>query len=258
MILVIGDLISDYTRICRATRLCPEAPVPVLVQDEEYTTRGGAGLVVEQMREFLGDRVQSYFGSFSVKERIFADSHLVARIDSDRKEVTEWTKDLLKNIGRDILNSSAVVISDYDKGALTELGASYIVGYAIQKNIPVFVDSKKNWKWYEGAFAMFPNEQEGYGTAFPCRYIIRKMGAKGCMIDGEMIPGDSSRKVVDVTGAGDIFLASFVSRYIAQVEDAGVIAPIEGILRDCAKFANHVAGLSVEYVGTHVVKGIRY
>ena len=81
-LLVVGDWISDRYIFGTAVRLCPEAPVPVVIPQIERTSPGGVGLVVEQLRE-LGAEVHRWFGSNSFKQRIFVGSHLVCRLDRD-------------------------------------------------------------------------------------------------------------------------------------------------------------------------------
>lgn len=86
-----------------------------------------------------------------------------------------------------------------------------------------------------------------------CSYTIQKLGPRGCAINESLVPQTLAHRVVDVTGAGDIFLAAFVAKYLNWKDDG---SPWHGQLHLAAKFANLVAGHSVEFVGTHVVKGI--
>ena len=48
-ILVIGDLMIDHYIVGSATRLSPEAPVPIVNVKTESTTLGGAGNVVQNL-----------------------------------------------------------------------------------------------------------------------------------------------------------------------------------------------------------------
>lgn len=246
MIIAVGDFIYDLYRWTTATRICPEAPVPVLVKTEEdLGTPGGVGLVAAQLEEFIGeDNVLDLFGSYSRKERIFADGHLVVRIDKDResfcpprvveKQLINWFKAQKKNI-------QALIISDYGKGTFIQPMAERIVRAAKILEIPIFVDAKHNWSWYKGADFAFPNQHE---TVPPktFKHVIQKLGEKGCKVDGFAVP-TQSHAVRDCTGAGDIFLAAFVFKWLEHPDN----------LIKCASFANQVAGKSVEFLGTHVV-----
>lgn len=246
-VLVLGDQITDIYRHFTATRICPEAPVQVLTKTkEEYSTSGGAGLVVAQLVELFNDpsAVTFWSGSHSEKERIFADGQLLLRIDEDaiNPVVPAWIFDV------DFKGYDAIVISDYDKGAFIEPTARYIILKTKELGIPVFVDAKKNWSWYRGAFAMFPNDRESSaGVNKYAKHIIHKLGPEGCKVDGVHIP-TNPRAVRDCTGAGDCFLAAFVWKYLQDLkfqDDWG--------LQECARFANKVAGVSVEKVGTYIV-----
>lgn len=231
-ILVIGDYISDVYTFGTATRLCPEAPVPVIVPQSTRTSAGGAGLVHEQLKS-LGASVDYFYFSRSTKRRYFAGSHLVCRIDEDSHDVScpssveGWFDD-----------ADAFVISDYGKGAMTRELARQIV----ETGKKVFVDAKHHWEWYQGhnVFA-FPNELEAPQVENMFIQVIKKLGAKGCEWDYLKIPATVS-EVADTTGAGDIFMASFVYAWSLQL-------PAE----DCLRFANELAGESCRHIGTHVV-----
>jgi pfkB family carbohydrate kinase len=109
------------------------------------------------------------------------------------------------------------------------------------------VDAKHHWDWYEGWRTLaFPNEHEAPAEA-QFAHVIWKLGAKGCrMWDAKNgydlgIPATVT-EVVDVTGAGDIFMAGFVWAWTLQL-------PVE----DCLRLANALAGESCRHIGTYVV-----
>lgn len=254
-VLVLGDQITDTYRHFTATRICPEGPVPVLTKTQEkYATSGGAGLVVAQLTELFGDNHVVTFipGSHSEKERIFADDRLMLRIDSD----SEYQIVPAYIFDHKLDGYDAIIVSDYDKGAFIEPTAQYLMLKAAKTKTPVFVDAKKNWLWYSGAFAAFPNRSEAerlkkenpepHADRYMAHWIV-KNGPEGCKVDGVHIP-TKNHAVRDVTGAGDCFLAAFVYEYLnwsgRTEKDRLLIA---------ARFANKVAGISVEYVGTHIV-----
>ena len=58
-VLVIGDVIIDKYIYGTSTRISPEAPVPVITYIEEKETRGGAGLVYENLKS-LGLKTLSH------------------------------------------------------------------------------------------------------------------------------------------------------------------------------------------------------
>ena len=256
-VLCIGDLIIDQWKKFTATRICLEAPVPILVpvkHDEDYCdcveeTHGGAGLVVSQLGA-MHLSVHCLYGSVSRKERIIADDRLVCRLDYDSLEIHNWfPAEVLKRIDEHIFD--LLIISDYGKGSFTSESADKIMQAAKKKNLPVLVDAKHNWEWYRSAFAFFPNEHERFNsTHLGKSHIIQKRGALGCLVDGVEVPSEKVQIVRDTTGAGDVFIAAFAARLLEHDKKAW---PKDSVLVDCAKFANRIAGISVMSFGTHVV-----
>jgi bifunctional ADP-heptose synthase (sugar kinase/adenylyltransferase) len=251
-VLVLGDGIVDFYEYYTATRLCPEGPVPVLVSVEprKRCSGGGAELVAQQLMELMSsdgnDLIQCSLGSGSNKTRIFADDRLMLRIDED----SIWTisEDEYKQAIQNLLAETkydAVIVSDYAKGAFTYPLGQWLVQKTNELGIPLFVDAKQNWFYYGGCFAMFPNKSEAkQDYQFVTQHVIQKLGADGCEVDGEKIPQRRPHAVRDVTGAGDIFLAAFVYHWLTYADKSLTLA---------ARFANRVAGISVEYIGTHIV-----
>lgn len=243
-VLVLGDRIQDHYSFCKATRLCPEAPAPVLVLESSRSSNGGASLVANQLEVFMNSNdVVKVYGSMSEKHRIFASGQMICRMDNDSQSIMPyevyWTR-----VNHELIYvPDAVVVGDYGKGAMAEQTAKKLTITCAEKGIPLFVDSKNNPEPYKGCFAIFPNENEHVGQLPQSDYqnIIRKLGKNGCMVNGQHIP-TKEQAVFDVTGAGDIFLAAFVHNYL-QSKD----------LISAAKFANLVAGLSVRHIGTYVV-----
>ncbi len=257
-VLVLGDLVVDRNLFGTATRLCPEAPVPVIVPDgPAKDTRGGAGLVTDQLRELIGqENVIAHFGSKSIKRRTFADGRLICRVDQDSIFVSPrfaYERRIIKTLKTGEIG--ILIISDYGKGALTPVLAGRIMQAAAILDIPVFVDAKNSWHFYPGAFAVFPNQRERLvlsARANP-QHIIQKLGADGCKVDGADVRPVTEHKVQDTTGAGDIFLAAFVYAYREYAQRFG-FSDMKNILVWCAETANAYAGRSVELVGTNVVK----
>lgn len=244
-VLVIGDRIIDQYQWCRAIKLAPEACAPVLQIERENATEGGAGLVASQLYALWGCEYVDYlFGSVSTKHRVFAERTLICRIDRDSQQVTS-PKDMWEQIGNVYHNCDAIVISDYGKGTFTEALSRDIINLGF----PTFVDSKHHIEWWKGAEFIFPNEHEhvslNHGNYL---HVIRKLGAKGCSVNGRLVP-TNQQDVYDVTGAGDIFMAAFVYKYLTTT-----FPTVAKDLLDAAAYANLLAGISVKHMGTHVVQ----
>ncbi len=250
-VLVVGDLITDDYRICTSTRLCPEAPVPVLREDKRFTKDGGAGLVVAQLRELIGhDNVTAVYGSSSRKERVFADGRLLCRIDDDSFSIYP-REGFYHRIVEEIQGVDLVIISDYGKGAMDGNAADHVMLGAKHLQIPVLVDAKHHWNWYPGAYAIFPNRHET-PTVMVGTHLIQKLGEHGCEVNGFHIPAEHDHDVKDVTGAGDIFIAAFAAKML-QYPAAWYAPHFSMMLNKCAHYANIVAGKSVEHLGTYIV-----
>ena len=249
-VLLVGDLIVDDYRHFTATRICPEAPALILKQTRnKYSTAGGAGLVEAQLKA-LGRDVLFIPVTISRKERIFSDDRLMLRIDTD----ADFVPPELELPDPTVNKFDAMVISDYGKGTVQH--SESLMEYAEKANLPLFVDAKNDWPKYDGAFAVFPNDQEIIRATSVNLYkpkgfknIIHKMGAKGCSVNGQLVPQTHPHAVRDVSGAGDVFMAGFIHWWLMMAPNSD---PDTRLIR-AAEFANHVAGISVEYVGTKVV-----
>jgi D-beta-D-heptose 7-phosphate kinase/D-beta-D-heptose 1-phosphate adenosyltransferase len=262
-ILVLGDYIEDRYVFGEATRLCPESPVPVIVPAQTRNSAGGAGLVGAQLEQ-LGADVFNWFGSWSHKERIYAGTHLICRLDKDSQPVAPcvWNDVMLEW-------ADVIVVGDYGKGAITEELARKIVA----TGKPCFVDGKHHWHWYEGDnVTVFPNNLEAipisieehdrlYGrgdgptwhtvdgrTWHTVQFgrVVNKWGKNGSRLNDaehkDLVIPATTGEVVDVCGAGDVFMAAFVYAWSIQL-------PIE----DCLRFANALAGESCRHLGTYTV-----
>jgi D-beta-D-heptose 7-phosphate kinase/D-beta-D-heptose 1-phosphate adenosyltransferase len=211
-VLVLGDVIIDKYIYGTSTRISPEAPVPVITYIEEKETRGGAGLVYENLKS-LGVDVDLFEtqGQVSVKTRIICDGHYVTRIDDDAQaNGTEVLKQVQET---NFSQYDYVLLSDYNKGVLDE--AREIIKHINTFNCKIIVDPKENQWFYEGAWLVKPNYSEFESLEFDNwqgNIITTNAGEEViATIDGKRyeVPVDNL-EVADVTGAGDCFLASFV------------------------------------------------
>lgn len=173
-ILVIGDLLLDIYVKGRSTRLCPEAPVPVVDVQERTVLPGGAANTVCNLHA-LGAKVTfcSVIGNDSegeealrlmhsleidddtilrsnnrrtiTKARIVSAGQLITRIDqgSDEPVNDEFTAQLVQRLENVYPSCDAVIISDYDKGVVTVGLLDALV--ALQRRYKKFiaVDSKR-------------------------------------------------------------------------------------------------------------------
>jgi D-beta-D-heptose 7-phosphate kinase/D-beta-D-heptose 1-phosphate adenosyltransferase len=211
-VLVLGDVIIDKYIYGTSSRISPEAPVPVITYIDEKETRGGAGLVYENLKS-LGVDVDMFEtpGEVSVKTRIICDGHYITRIDDD---ASASGMAVLKQVQEtDFSQYDYVVLSDYNKGVLDE--AKDIIAHINKYGCKVIVDPKENAWFYENAWLVKPNYNEFHDLGFDewqGNIITTNAGEEViATIDGKNyeIPVNNL-EVADVTGAGDCFLATFV------------------------------------------------
>jgi len=191
-ILVIGDLMIDHYIHGKASRLSPEAPVPVVNLRSENFTLGGAGNVVQnlvslgadvavsgaagndaaavQMFEILdaeGINTANIFKDESrhttIKTRIMVDGHQLARLDKESTNSLSVSaeNDLMEHLSELIRNADVVVLSDYNKGFLSPTLTRQIIHVSNNLGKKVIIDPKgNNYLKYSGAYIIKPNRSE--------------------------------------------------------------------------------------------------
>jgi len=79
-------------------------------------------------------------------------------------------------------------------------------------------------------------EREGLALRVPL--VVRKLGARGCEVNGEEVPGFRV-ETIDTTGAGDCFVGGFLA-----ARQRGADA------REAARFANAMGAISTTAAGS--------
>lgn len=188
---VLGDMMLDRYLWGTASRLSPEAAVPVVDFVEQNECLGGAGNVAANIAA-LGAKVESFgvVGSdeagpavlkclrdagigdkgvlaeakriTTVKTRIIARHQQVVRVDRERQEgLRAGTHEkLLRFVFAALKSLDALVLSDYDKGLITDDLAERVLSAAHQLKVPVFVGLKRRPHEYRGALLVACNQEE--------------------------------------------------------------------------------------------------
>ncbi len=191
-VLVVGDVMLDVYLRGIASRISPEAPVPVVRVTEEWRALGGAANVAanvvalgagctlagcvgtdgagHELRATVRDLgisadglVESGFRPTTVKTRVVARHQQVARYDRESDdEIDEATAErLIARAGELIGGAHAVALEDYNKGVLTERVIRSLLDAARAAGKPVIVDPKaRNFFAYRGATIFKPNLAE--------------------------------------------------------------------------------------------------
>lgn len=200
-IAVCGDVMLDHFLWGDATRISPEAPVPVILLERESDTLGGAANVALNIAAlggraaifgFVGDdaagaRVRELLRAAgvdtgglliapgratTVKQRVFARNKHVVRIDREQTLPLDGAgrRRLLAAFAAAAADGgfAAAVVSDYGKGAVTpELWRGWMA-VARRWRLPVCADPKSNQMRYAGATMLKPNARElGHLTGLP-------------------------------------------------------------------------------------------
>lgn len=191
-ILVIGDIMVDHYIWGNATRLSPEAPVPVVSVSNETTTPGGAANVAQNLITLgarvtlcgvVGNDVQGRQLSdilrtenidtcsiitdatrpTTVKTRVLAGSHQLVRVD---REVTaplnaDIEAQLIEQLNGCIASSDIVLFSDYNKGLFSTAFTQKLVQLIAAQGKKIIVDPKGlNYGKYKGSYIIKPNRKE--------------------------------------------------------------------------------------------------
>jgi len=191
-ILVIGDLMIDHYIWGDATRLSPEAPVPIVNVKNESTTLGGAANVAQNLvalgakvtlggligADAYGLRLIEILESegiatdailkdanrpTTVKTRVVAGSHQLVRVDREVTDpvLSELEDELVNQLDHYINEADIVLFSDYGKGLFSEDLTQRLIKLAKSKEKKVIVDPKGlNYEKYKGAFIIKPNRKE--------------------------------------------------------------------------------------------------
>lgn len=235
---VIGDDCVDQYQYGTVDRISPEAPVPVFRLAHAVERPGMAGNVADNLRA-LGCGVDFIPGAASRKTRLIdsrSNQHIV-RVDLDAQALP------LQLDTRDLNQYHAVVISDYDKGAVT-----YELIEAVRDRFsgPVFLDTKKtDLAAFHGIYVKI-NEAEYNRRVSINHSLIVTLGERGAMYKTGRDPRHETYfdcpkvEIVDVTGAGDTFLAALAFDFLRSTDIHRAIA-----------FAIQASAITVQHLGCH-------
>ncbi len=193
-IVIIGDLIIDHYLMGEVHRISPEAPVPVVLHQEESFRLGGAANVALNLKAMgatpylIGTVGNDTFGEQLLNELIAENiatdyivvgeqlqttckTRVMARhqqlLRYDREKYHELSKgqqqQIIKNLKKIVKNDSidAIIFQDYNKGVLVKEIITDGIKIAINNKIPTLVDPKQNNFWqYQKTTLFKPNWKE--------------------------------------------------------------------------------------------------
>jgi rfaE bifunctional protein kinase chain/domain len=293
---VVGDIMLDRYLFGDTERLSPEAPVPVVTVREREAKLGGAANVAANVaamgakcllvgpvgddgdgaairQELAVSRLEDRYvltvagRPTTSKTRIIARSQQIVRIDDEVDTLVEGAdlNRLIAAAREALADADALLLEDYNKGALPPALILAVMEVAKRRGIPVVVDPKyRQFFEYSGATVFKPNRRElesalgaavdlQNGNALPevlsrlkVDNLLVTLGADGMVLvtkDGTLTQIPSiARQIYDVSGAGDT-----VTAWLGTALAAGAS------VREAAQLANYAAGVEVGKPGVATV-----
>ncbi|MBI2619356.1 MAG: D-glycero-beta-D-manno-heptose-7-phosphate kinase [Ignavibacteriales bacterium] len=283
---VVGDLMMDRYYWGSVLRISPEAPVPVVEVESESTRLGGAANVANNVATLGGIPLmigvigndpggrlleetarQEGFSTVglvvdpsrptTIKTRVIAHNQHVVRIDQEVKhDIGSKTQDaILDVLKREIDSLDAIILEDYNKGAIARDLIHAIVGLARKKRKVITVDPKfNNFFEYKDVTVFKPNRKESEealgrrlvdvqsieqaGSELLRRLnaesVLLTLGEKGMSLfeqSGTVTHVSTQAKhVADVSGAGDTVISTLTMSLVggASIKEASTLANYAG------------------------------
>jgi rfaE bifunctional protein kinase chain/domain len=290
-LLVVGDVMLDRYWFGDSDRISPEAPVPVVQVSKVDERLGGAANVARNVaalganttilgvvgEDEAGNRIgellkQSGVNSqleidpkvpTTVKLRVIARQQQLIRLDFEETPSQTALEQKLVRFEKALGTADVLVLSDYGKGALSQVAA--MIEHARAKNKVILVDPKgEDYEKYRGATVITPNRSElrqvvgrwadEADLTQRAQDLRRSLGIQALLLtrseEGMSLFTDQgvshvraqAREVFDVSGAGDTVIATLAVALAAQW-------PLDRAMA----LANRAGGIVVGKLGTATV-----
>ncbi len=290
-LLVVGDVMLDRYWFGDSDRISPEAPVPVVQVSKVDERLGGAANVARNVaalganttilgvvgEDEAGNRIhellkQSGVNSqlevdpkvpTTVKLRVIARQQQLIRLDFEETPSQTALEQKLARFEKALGTADVLVLSDYGKGALSQVAA--MIEYARAQNKVILVDPKgEDYEKYRGATVITPNRSElrqvigrwadEDDLTRRAQDLRRSLGIQALLLTrseegmslftekGVSHVRAQAREVFDVSGAGDTVIATLAVALAAQW-------PLDRAMA----LANRAGGIVVGKLGTATV-----
>ena len=290
-LLVVGDVMLDRYWFGDSDRISPEAPVPVVQVAKVDERLGGAANVARNVAALganttiLGvigeDEAGARIGELlkqsgvnsqlevdpkvptTVKLRVIARQQQLIRLDFEETPSQTALEQKLARFEKALGTADVLVLSDYGKGALSQVAA--MIEYARAKNKVILVDPKgEDYEKYRGATVITPNRSElrqvvgrwadEDDLTRRAQDLRRSLGIEALLLtrseegmslfteQGISHVRAQAREVFDVSGAGDTVIATLAVALAAQW-------PLDRAMA----LANRAGGIVVGKLGTATV-----
>ena len=219
-ILIIGELCTDVYVYGDVNRLSPEAPIPVINPIRYVKNAGMAGNVYQNVLSLVeNSEVLHWSQSESITKTRYVhekSNQMLLRVDEGESKSVNPLTFLSPDMLQTIRESDLVIISDYNKGYLTE---EMIVKISQEAKLSL-LDTKKKLNSTTIEYITFVklNEVESKHNQnlverYPEKFILT-LGSKGAKYKDKIYPSNKPQETIDVSGAGDSFIASFGLMYL--------------------------------------------
>lgn len=255
---VVGDTLLDIDLMGTTTRVCPDAPVPVVDLTSENTRPGGAGLAAllapdtdvtlvtaiaddadgEQLRKALGDMpvvAGPSWAATPVKTRLRSAGQSLVRIDRGGRGGDPVITDEMLDA---VVSADAVLVSDYGRGVTRDERLRSVLRNA---GLVIWDPHPRGPAPVPGVRLVTPNAAEAVAAcgAPPTEAagLLRDMwhvdgvvvttGSDGAVLDtgeGPVSVAAPRTQVIDPCGAGDCFAATVAVR---MMQGAGVVDAVK-------------------------------
>ncbi|OTA17588.1 ADP-heptose synthase [Xenorhabdus vietnamensis] len=294
-VLVVGDVMLDRYWYGPTSRISPEAPVPVVKVETIEERPGGAANVamniaslgansrligltgIDDAARALSEKLSSVkvrcdFVSVPThptitKLRVLSRNQQLLRLDFEEGFQSVDAQPMLEKIQQSLPHIGALVLSDYAKGALSQVQA--MIKLANEANVPVLIDPKgSEFGRYRGATLLTPNMSEFEAVVGHCKddddvvqkgtKLVQDLELKALLITRSErgmsllrvgqpplhLP-TQAQEVFDVTGAGDTVIGVLATALASGKP-----------LNEACYLANAAAGVVVGKLGTSTVSPV--
>ena len=296
-VIVIGDVMLDINYFSTISRNAPEANhIPVhKINNIEYILGGAANVAVNLTRLGANVELVSCIGGneddhnlkklmnilneknvkfklfvdknkkcITTKNRIIHNGNICGRYDvEDDSDISEDVSNEILSYIKSKINVTAILISDYNKGVITDYLCTKVISYCNEGGIYTFIDPKiKNIYKYKNCFCFKPNMHESIALTKTKTTDISNMfveiknslqnthtiitdGENGLYVDNvsNHITHDKKITLVDVTGAGDVVISVLLYCFLTFNKD----------ILTAAFIANYIGGKSVQVLGNYKI-----
>ena len=220
-LIVIGEACKEVFIYGESKRLSPEAPVPVLNPIEVVSNFGMSGNVVENLKT-LDENLEiiHWHQSELITKTRYVEkksNHMFLRVDEGEEKIKPFELNISKTNA--IKNVDGVIISDYNKGFLTE---EVLMEITENAKFSIIDTKKKINEFLVEKFSFIKLNESEFSkhnfTGDKLDNILITLGSKGAKHKDIIYPSPDPKETIDVSGAGDTFTASFTLKYL-QTKD---------------------------------------